>query len=212
VACTEHPFSPRYIAFDVLTRSECENSSWVRKSAVSLSLYRFFSGDGAGNDDPLFVSLPTYVHLVPESGIDVQFVADLIRAAVEVLIERGGSRPDFARECDLVDAMWRDPWQSAKDELETVLNAKPQYRETALGETSGVESQSHPPEDAEAHGMSTFWASFESWFSLASDPAFVQRMEPEMAGAWVGSQEFQGSNLVKLTGRSTPIPWPGLTG
>lgn len=187
VHAADHPMFPDIRAIGLVPPRDDQDQ------AVYEALTEVFARNGRERKWYLLRSLPTYVHLVPDSPIEVGQAATLLRLAIRDVSDvwyRGAIE-------DLLES-WQDPWAQATEAIDRVLN-RPEVRQA--GER--IRGTGAGPTDPEAFGalVQAAWndgntvddeALFDVWFALVTQPEYVSRIEQAMEVAWFGARSFAG--------------------
>jgi hypothetical protein len=145
-----------------------------------------FAINGGGDEWGLVGSVPSYVHLIDESPVDYTLAAELLRTAISAA---GGS--DYSEEIHDLLRAWRDPWGQAAEAVNRGFEGAAaqrliaQIRQPEAGESNSLLDDDEDQDDDAEMDL------FDLWFALATQPAYVERIEGQMGIAWRGSQAFQ---------------------
>jgi hypothetical protein len=183
LSASDHPMFPDYHAIALIPPG-ADVAAAVRQALVPV-----FAINGGGDEWGLVGSVPSYVHLIDESPVDYALAAELLRTAISAA---GGS--DYSEEIHDLMRAWQDPWGQAAEAVNRGLEGAAaqrliaQIRQLEAGESISLlddaENQNDQDDDAEMD-------LFDLWFALATQHAYVERIEGQMGRAWRGAQAFQ---------------------
>jgi hypothetical protein len=149
-------------------------------AAVRDALADAFAVNGGGDDWALVGGVPSYVHLFPESPVDYACAAELFRSANATAGDTWGTPPDYRQEIQDLMHAWCDPWGQASEAVSRALQRPAAQRliatirQAEAGEPIVFEDdddEDDQADNAEAGGL------FDLWFALATQPAYVERIE-----------------------------------
>ena len=92
-------------------------------TAIRTALAEVFDRNGGGSEWSLFGGVPSYVHLLPNSVIDVVGAAELFRSGIRVAGGMFGNPPDYRQEIEDLLSTWKDPWKQAAVAFNRGLNS-----------------------------------------------------------------------------------------
>jgi hypothetical protein len=188
VSVSDHPAYPDCRAIAVVP------PGGDRAAAVRAVLGPIFAANGDGETWSLIGSVPSYVHLFPESPVDHACAAELFRVGNAAGAAMSGMLTDYRESIEDVLRSWQDPWGHAAEAVTRAFTGADAQRLLArirrleVGEWFDDEDEDGEPEHGDSIETDDL---FDLWYALATQPAYAARIERQMEAARVGAQAFQ---------------------